>query len=101
MDLELTAKRDGKEFTISLKGEVNTLTGPKLKELIEAELPDTDILVLDFEGCDFVSSAGLRILVNAFKVLKKRGGQMKLINIGNNFREVLNITGLDTVFGIT
>lgn len=100
MDLELTTKRDGKELTVSLNGEVNTITAPRLKERIDAELPDTDVLILDFAGCDFVSSAGLRVLVAAFKILKKRGGQMKLINIGKNFGEVLNITGLDVVFGI-
>lgn len=100
MDLELTTRREGKELTVSLKGEVNTITAPKLKELSDAELPETDVLVLDFAECDFVSSAGLRVLVNDYKVLKKKGGQMKLINIGKNFSEVLNITGLDTVFGI-
>lgn len=100
MDLELTSNREGKELTVSLKGEVNTLTAPKLKDLIDGQLPDTDVLVLDFAGCDFVSSAGLRVLVNDYKILKKKGGQMKLINIGKNFSEVLNITGLDTVFGI-
>lgn len=100
MDLELTSNREGKELTVSLKGEVNTLTAPKLKDLIDGQLPDTDFLVLDFAGCDFVSSAGLRVLVNDYKILKKKGGQMKLINIGKNFAEVLNITGLDTVFGI-
>ena len=100
MDLELTSSREGKELTVSLKGEVNTLTAPKLKDLIDGQLPDTDVLVLDFAGCDFVSSADLRVLVNDYKILKKKGGQMKLINIGKNFAEVLNITGLDTVFGI-
>ena len=100
MDLELTTKREGKELTISLQGEVNTVTAPSLKTLIDAELPDTEVLVLDFAGCDFVSSAGLRVLANTYKMLKKSGGQMKLINIGKNFSEVLNITGLDVVFGL-
>ncbi len=100
MDLELTTKREGRELTVSLKGEVNTLTAPKLKELTNDELPDTDVLILDFTGCDFVSSAGLRVLVNDYKIMKKKGGQMKLVNIGKNFGEVLNITGLDVVFGI-
>lgn len=100
MNLELTTNRDGKQLTVNLKGEVNTLTAPELKTLIDAQLPDTDVLVLDFAECDFVSSAGLRVLVNTYKVLKKRNGKMNLINIGKNFGEVLNITGLDVVFGL-
>ena len=50
MDLELTSNREGKELTVSLNGEVNTLTAPKLKDLIDGQLPDTDVLVLDFAG---------------------------------------------------
>ena len=99
MELKLTTKRDGRELTVSLNGEVNTMTAPELKELLDAELPETDSLLFDFSGCDRVSSAGLRVLLKTFKKLKARKGQMKILNIGPNFREVLDITGLDLVFG--
>ena len=99
MELKLTTKRDGRELTVSLNGEVNTLTAPELKALLDAELPETDSLLFDFSGCDSVSSAGLRVLLKTFKKLKARKGQMKILNIGPVFREVLDITGLDVVFG--
>ena len=100
MELQLESKREGNELTIKLDGEINTGTAPQLKELLDAELTDAEVLTLDFEKCDFVSSAGLRILLATYKTLKARKAQMKLINIGPNFSEVLNITGLDAVFGI-
>lgn len=99
MELELESKKEGNELTIKLSGEINTGTAPQLKELLDAEIADSDDITLDFEKCDFVSSAGLRALLSTFKALKAKKGQMKLVNIGPNFKEVLNITGLDVVFG--
>ncbi len=57
-------------------------------------------LTLDFTGCDYVSSAGLRVLLATFKLMKAAGGTMKLSNVGENFMDVLQNTGLDAVFDI-
>jgi anti-sigma B factor antagonist len=99
MELELITKKEGNQLEVLLKGEVNTNTAPQLKELFDKELDISGTLLLNFEGCDFVSSAGLRVLLNNFKGMKKAGGKMKLLNVGPNFHEVLYITGLDAVFG--
>jgi anti-sigma B factor antagonist len=98
-DLELKTQKEGDELTIFLNGEVNTGTAPQLKEILDAELPSLNVVTFDFEKCDFVSSAGLRILLSTFKTLKKKKGKMNVINIGPTFKETLNITGLDKVFG--
>ena len=100
MELEMINKKEGNQLEICLKGELNTNTAPELKALLEKELDGTGLLLLDFADCDFVSSAGLRVLLNTFKSMKSAGGQMKLINIGPNFHEVLYITGLDAVFQV-
>lgn len=100
MDLKLTTKKEGASLSIVIEGELNTTTAPQLKAVLEENVPSIDTLRLDFAGCDFVSSAGLRVLLNAFKGIKAHKGKMELTNIGPNFKEVLNITGLDAVFGI-
>ena len=100
MDLELRTKSEGTACTVTLNGELNTLTAPELNAVLEEKLAETDALYLDFAGCDFVSSAGLRVLLNTFKSLKAKKGTMELMNVGPNFSEVLNITGLDAVFGM-
>ena len=100
MALKLTRKQEGTAVTVVLDGELNNQTAPELNELLEKSLPETDALHLDFACCDVVSSAGLRVLLNTFKSMKKKKGSMELLNIGPNFTEVLNITGLDAVFGI-
>lgn len=99
MELELKTKKEGNKLTVQLAGEVNTATAPQLKELLDAELPEADVITFDFTDCDFVSSAGLRILLSTYKTLKAKKGEMHIINIGPTFREVLDITGLDVVFG--
>ena len=100
MDLELKTKSEGNIVTVALNGELNTLTAPELKALLEEKLAETDFLRLDFEGCDFVSSAGLRVLLNTFKSMKAKKGTMIFLNVGPTFSEVLNITGLDGVFDV-
>jgi anti-sigma B factor antagonist len=47
-----------------------------------------------------VSSAGIRVLLSTFKTLKKKQGNMQLVNVGENFREVLEATNLDVAFGL-
>ena len=100
MNLELITKREGAAFTVALKGELDSVSAPELKAVLEENLAETEVLCLDFAGCDFVSSAGLRVLLNTYKSMKAKKGTMKFTNIGPNFTEVLNITGLDVVFGI-
>lgn len=87
-------------FTNKLSGELNTLTAPKLSETIAPHLEKITLLNLDFKECDYVSSAGIRVLLSTFKTLKKKQGNMLLVNVGENFREVLEATNLDVAFGL-
>ena len=57
-------------------------------------------LTLDFAECDYVSSAGIRQLLSAFKRIKAAKGRMQLSHVGENFTDVLENTGLDAVFDI-
>ena len=96
----LTPKKNGTELTIQLSGELNTLTAPELSALLNKELGGVKKLTLDFAECDYVSSAGLRLLLAAFKQMKATKGNMELTNVGENFKDVLQNTGLDAVFGV-
>ena len=85
---------------VALDGELNTLTAPELNDLLARELPGMQSLTLDFSACDYVSSAGIRVLLATFKQLKAAKGNMRLTNVGENFMDVLDNTGLDAVFDI-
>ena len=90
--MNFTTKKEGTELYVTLDGELNTLTAPELKNLLEKELPGMTSLTLDFSGCDYVSSAGIRVLLAAFKQMKAEKA--------HNFMDVLENTGLDAVFDI-
>lgn len=97
--MTLTTKKDGTQLTVCLSGELNTLTAPELTALLDRELGGMQALVLDFTECDYVSSAGLRVLLATYKQMKAANGSMTLTNVGENFKDVLKNTGLDAVFG--
>lgn len=98
--MDIKEDLNGSELTLKLSGELNTLTTPKLSETIAPHLEKITLLNLDFKECDCVSSAGIRVLLSTFKTLKKKQGNMQLVNVGENFREVLEATNLDVAFGL-
>lgn len=98
--MEIKTSKNGNELIVAPEGEINILTAPELEEVLSSGISDIELLTLDFKECDYVSSAGLRVLLATFKTLKKNDAEMRLINIGENFAEVLENTGLDAVFGI-
>ena len=98
--MTLTTEKNGTNLTVHLSGELNTLTAPELSALLTKELGGVEALTLDFKECDYVSSAGLRVLLAAFKQMKAMKGSMNLANVGESFKDVLENTGLDAVFGM-
>lgn len=98
--MTLTKEKNGNELTVRLSGELNTLTAPELSDLLKSELDGVQTLTLDFNECDYVSSAGLRVLLATFKQMKAVKGSMNLTNVGQSFKDVLQNTGLDAVFDI-
>ena len=100
MTLNMRKEKNGSEMTVFLSGELNTVTAPELSEFLDRELPGVQNLTLDFAECDYVSSAGIRVLLSTFKKIKAAKGSLQLSHVGENFMDVLENTGLDAVFDI-
>ena len=98
--MEFKTTKEDTKLTVAIEGRLDTLSAPDLEKGLEPELSGITDLVLDLKDLEYISSAGLRVLLNTFKSMKSSGGQMKLLNIGPNFHEVLYITGLDAVFQV-
>lgn len=98
--MKLTTEKNGEELIVHLSGELNTVTAPELKDLLNEKLSGVKDLTLDFAECDYVSSAGLRVLLATYKQLKEEDGTMKLTNVGEFFMKVLKDTCLDAVFEV-
>ena len=98
--MNLTTEKNGEELIVHLSGELNTVTAPELKDLLNEKLSGVKDLTLDFAECDYVSSAGIRVLLATYKQFKEEGGSMRLTNVGEFFMKVLKDTCLDAVFEV-
>lgn len=97
--MTIETKRNGKELTIELSGRLDTITAPILEKTIVENSCEVEKLVLDFKGLEYISSAGLRVVLNAQKKMQQMGG-MKVINVCEAVMEVFEITGFVDVLVI-
>ena len=87
------------ETVIKVDGRLDTNTAPSLEKTINEDIGDTKNIVLDFSGLEYISSAGLRVLLSAQKKMQKVG-TMKLINVSAEVNEVFDITGFADILNI-
>ena len=83
---------EGNTLTLALEGRLDTTTSPDLEEALGASLDGVTALVFDFAKLDYLSSAGLRVLLSAQKRMNKQGS-MKLLHVNDTVKEVFEITG--------
>jgi anti-sigma B factor antagonist len=99
MSINVTAHRH--VTIVEVSGRVDGMNAGELGEAISGEIDKGSIrLVLDLSQVDYMSSAGLRELVNSFKKARKLLGDIRLAQPSDRVREVLEMSGLDTVFRI-
>ncbi|MCQ2456721.1 MAG: STAS domain-containing protein [Clostridia bacterium] len=89
----------GSELTVSLIGRLDTSTAPMLEAEICEIGPETKKLILDFSGLEYVSSAGLRVILAAQKVMSAQG-EMSIRNANGNILEIFAITGFSDILTI-
>ena len=90
---------NGNELTLALEGRLDTMTAPELEAELKASLNGVDSLTLDFEKLDYISSAGLRVLLSAHKMMSGKGG-MKVTHVNEIVAEVFDVTGFADVLNI-
>ena len=87
-------------MTIALSGRLDTTTAPQLEEALASALDGVADLVFDFGKIEYISSAGLRILLNTQKKIGAAGGSMKLTGVNDVVREVFEVTGFINILSI-
>ena len=97
--MEILKKLDGSELTISLVGELNSSTAPELDKLISESLKGVTTLIFDFEKLDYLSSAGLRILLVSQKAMDKQG-KMIVRHVNEEIMDILSMTGFVSILTI-
>ncbi len=90
---------DENKLSISLEGRLDTTTAPDLEKALEGSLDGVSELVIDMGGLDYLSSAGLRILLGAQKSMNKQGS-MKVTNVNETIMEIFEVTGFADILTI-
>ena len=97
--MTISKKQDGTVLEIALEGRLDTMTSPELEAELNKSLGGAETLIMDFSKLDYISSAGLRVLLSAHKVMNARGG-MKVTGVNEIVREVFEVTGFADILNI-
>ena len=97
MTIEKT--KNGSSLTLTLAGRLDTTTAPELDAVVDSSLADVQGLILDMEALEYISSAGLRVILKAQKIMNAKGF-MKLIHVNDTIMEVFDITGFVDILTI-
>lgn len=89
------------KFVITLSGRLDTITSPQLEEEISnISLDEIEIIILDIKELEYISSAGLRLILKIHKKMSAKGGVLKLINVNEMISEVFYMTGMSDFLDI-
>ena len=94
--MEIIKTLEGKKLTIALKGELNSATYGALEEVVSKSLNGIETLIFDFAELSYISSAGLRVLLVARKIMDKQG-KMIVTNANKDIMDIFEITGFATI----
>ena len=97
--MTITKKGGGSELTIALEGRLDTTTAPDLEKEVQESLDGVTSLVFDLTALEYISSAGLRVLLSAQKIMNKQG-EMKITGANEAIMEVFEVTGFIDILNI-
>ena len=97
--MTITKKADGTSLAVYLEGRLDTTTAPQLDAELVNSLQGVTDLILDLEKLDYISSAGLRVLLSAHKKMLKQGS-MVVRNVNEDIMDVFDVTGFSDLFTI-
>lgn len=97
--MKITKNAENEMLTMALEGRLDTTTAPELEKELEGSLEGVKDLVLDFEKLDYISSAGLRVILKAQKVMNVQGS-MKIVHVSDAIMEIFDITGFVDILTI-
>lgn len=97
--MNITKNTEGKVLNIALEGRLDTTTAPQLETELKQSIGDNNELILDFAKLEYISSAGLRVLLAAQKVMNKQG-KMVIRNVNDVISEVFEVTGFADILTV-
>ena len=93
--------REGECLTVRISGHLNAQTAPALSDEMSETLDGVTKIVFDLSELDYISSAGMRVLLASYKLMAKREGTMEVENVQPDVMNVLDTSGFASLFGIS
>lgn len=97
--MNISTKIENTTLSIFLEGRLDTMTAPQLERILKKEINDITELIFDFAGIEYVSSAGLRVLLAAQKVMNRQGS-MTIKHVNETVMDVFEVTGFSEILDI-
>ena len=97
--MTITKNQDGSKLTVKLEGRLDTMTAPELEKSLADSLDGITELTFDMEGLEYISSAGLRVLLATQKTMNKQG-EMTVAHVQEMVMEVFEVTGFNDILTI-
>lgn len=97
--MTINTSANGPQLTVALEGRLDTTTSPELEAALKEALDGVTELVFDLEKLEYISSAGLRVLLGAQKKMNKQGG-MKVTHVSDIIMEIFEVTGFSDILTI-
>ena len=97
--LNIESKQNAAELSVALTGRLDTNTAPELEKTLNTSLDGVETLFIDMEQLDYISSAGLRVLLAVQKTMNKQG-EMKVMHVNETILEIFEVTGFSDILTI-
>ncbi len=97
--MRITNTQDGADLTLALEGRLDTTTAPQLESELKDSIDGITSLVFDLEKLEYISSAGLRVLLSAQKIMNRQG-EMKITHVNEVISEIFEVTGFTDILTI-
>jgi len=97
--MKIEKELNGTELTVKVEGRLDTTTAPELEGELKSSLDGVTALTMDFSNLEYISSAGLRVLLSAQKTMNKQGS-MEVTGVNDTIMEIFEVTGFSDILTI-
>lgn len=97
--MNIKQNKEGKKLTVNVSGRIDTTTAPQFSDFLKEQLPGVEELVIDLKEVDYISSAGLRAILFAQKIMNSQGS-MVVTNVNSDIMETFELTGFTEILNI-
>lgn len=98
--MQISTRTSNDIHIVGIAGSLDSATAPEAQKALDGVLAGAKKLALDFSALDYISSAGLRVLLGAAKKLKASGGTLRMFGLNQSVREVFEISGFSTILAV-